>query len=92
MSWWEYFWADGASLPAPGMPAPDIAESLDEQRAEHGEDADDDGGDAEADGAIVADFLAQLSGAQGGERTQEHEANSQQGPTDTHGRLITMNA
>ena len=73
------------------MPAPDIAEILDQQRAEHGDDADDDGSDAEAHSAIDAGFPAQLSGAQGGKQTQEHEANAQQGPTDTHDRLITMN-
>ena len=74
------------------MPAPDIAEILDKQRAEHGDDADDDGGDAEAHGATLADLRAQLSATQDGERPQKHEANTQQGPADAHDRMITMNA
>jgi hypothetical protein len=74
------------------MPAPDVAEILDEQGAEHGDDTNDDGGDPEAQGATVADYRARLSGAQDGERTYEHETDTQQGPADAHDRLITMNA
>ena len=74
------------------MPAPDIAEILDQQGAEHGDDADNDGRDTEAQGATVADYDARLSGAQDGERTHEHETDTQQGPTDAHDRLITMDA
>jgi hypothetical protein len=73
------------------MTAPDIAEILDQQGAEHGDDADDDGRDTEAQGATVAGYRARLSGAQDGERTHEHETDTQQGPTDAHDRLITMN-
>lgn len=74
------------------MPAPDIAEILDEQGAEHGDDANDNGGDTEAQGATVADYRARLSGTQDGERTHKYEIDTQQGPADAHDRLITMNA
>ena len=44
------------SLPAPWLPAPDIVEVLDQKRAEHGDNANDDRSDTEAHCAIVAYF------------------------------------
>ena len=74
------------------MSTPDIAEVFYQQRAEHCDNADDNGSNAKAHGALVVDSRAQLGGAQDGERTQEYETDTHQCSADAHDGLITMNA
>jgi len=58
------------------MPAPDVTQVLDEQRAKYGNDADNDGSPAETHGAIAVDFRTQFLGADYGVGTQDDETDA----------------
>lgn len=73
------------------MSTPDIAQVPDQERAEHRDDADDDGRDSEARGPLANDFRVVRADTKNRVHTEEHEADAEQRAADSDRGLVPVN-